>query len=196
MAAASPRSLHDHAADHLEFIRATMARAGEFTAVSGWGGVLMGLTALVTAGAAGPPRDSPAWVALWLADAAVAASIGAAAMVWKARRTGAPLTGGAARRFGLAFVPSIAAGAVLTAVLVREQLTTRLPGCWLLLYGSAVASGGAFSVRPVPVMGVCFMALGALALATPVEYGSLFLAAGFGGLQIVFGVIIGRKHGG
>lgn len=196
MSAAVPPSLHDHAADHLRFIRDTMARAADFTAVPGWGGVLMGITALVTAAAAGPPRDTPSWVAIWLIDAGAAVALGLAAMVWKARRAGISLTNAAARRFALAFVPSLVAGAVLTALFVREHLTTRLPGCWLLLYGAAVTSGGAFSVRLVPVMGICLMVLGILAFMFPEGAGSLFMAAGFGGLQIGFGLIIARKYGG
>ena len=195
-AAGLPPTLHDHAADHLRYIRDTMARAADFTAVPGWGGVLMGVTALVTSAAAGPPRDTPSWVGLWLADAGVAVMLGLAAMVWKARRAGLSLTSAAARRFALAFVPSLIAGAVLTAVFVREHLATRLPGCWLLLYGAAVTSGGAFSVRLVPVMGICFLALGVLAFVFPEGAGSLFMAAGFGGLQIGFGLIIARKYGG
>ena len=196
MPAAVPPSLHDHAAEHLRYIRETMARAADFTAVPGWGGVLMGATALLTAAIAGPPRDTLPWVGVWLADAAVAAALGLAAMGWKARRTGTPLTTAAARRFAFAFVPALVAGAVLTVVFVREHLTTRLPGSWLLLYGAAVTSGGAFSVRLVPVMGLCFMALGTLAFFTPAEAGSLLMAAGFGGLQIGFGIVIARRYGG
>jgi len=194
--AAVPPSLHDHAADHLRFIRDTMARAADFTAVPGWGGVLMGVTALITATAAGPPRDTPAWVGMWLADAGLAVAVGLAAMVWKARRAGISLTGAAARRFALAFVPPLLAGAVLTGVFVRDHQGTRLPGCWLLLYGAAVTSGGAFSVRLVPVMGLCFMVLGIAAFVFPNSAGSLFMAAGFGGLQIGFGLVIARKYGG
>jgi len=85
---------------------------------------------------------------------------------------------------------------VLTGVFVRDHLGTRLPGCWLLLYGAAVTSGGAFSVRLVPVMGLCFMLLGVSAFVFPESAGSLFMAAGFGGLQIGFGLIIARKYGG
>jgi hypothetical protein len=195
-AGAVPPSLHDHAADHLRYIRDTMARAADFTAVPGWGGVLMGVTALTTAAIAGPPRDTPRWVALWLAAAAVAVALGLAAMAWKARRANLSLTSAAARRFALAFVPSIVAGAVITAVLIREHLTTRLPGCWLLLYGAAVTSGGAFSVRLVPLMGIGIMVLGALSFLAPDSAGSFFMAAGFGGLQIGFGYIIARKYGG
>ena len=102
----------------------------------------------------------------------------------------------AARRFAVAIVPALGAGAVLTAVLAASRLTARLPGCWLLLYGTAVTSGGAFSVRPVPLMGVGVMALGALAFVAPAAWGDWFMAAGFGGLQIAFGLVIARRHGG
>lgn len=191
-----PTSLHQHAEEHLRFIRETMARAADFTAVPGLGGVLMGVTALVTAALSGPPGDRPAWLALWLADAGLAIAIGLVAVVRKARRSGVPLQGAATRRFALAFLPALVAGAVLTVLLVRSGLTAQLPGCWLLLYGTAVTSAGAFSVRPVPLMGGSFMGLGVLALALPVEWGHVLLGAGFGGLQIGFGILIARRYGG
>ena len=72
----------------------------------------------------------------------------------------------------------------------------RLPGCWLLLYGAAAATGGAFSVRIVPILGLCFMALGVVAFAVPAAWGHWFMAAGFGGLHIGFGLVIARKYGG
>jgi hypothetical protein len=193
---APPAALHDHAADNLRFIRDTMARAAAFTAVPGWGGAAMGLTALATAALAGPPRDDPGWAAWWLGDAAVAILIGVATTVVKARRAGVPLAGKAARRFALAFIPSLAAGAVFTVVLLDEHLARRLPGAWLLLYGAAVASGGALSVKVVPLLGIGCMTLGVAAFASPAAWGHVYMAAGFGLLQVICGLVIARRYGG
>jgi hypothetical protein len=194
---AQPEPIHAHAADNLRFIRDAMARASSFTAVPGWGGVLMGATAIVAAAISGPPDNSLRWVAVWFAEAAIAAAIGLLAMERKARRSGAPLsTAAPAYRFALAYVPPLVAGMVLTPVFATMDLMARLPGCWLLMYGTALASGGAFSVRVVPVMGICFMALGATAFAAPAPWGHYFMATGFGGFHIVFGVIIARNYGG
>ena len=193
---ADPPALHTRAIDELRFIRQTMERAGAFTAVPGWGGVLMGVTALATAAVAGVPRNEPRWLVLWLADAVLAVLIALAAMTRKAQALGSPLAAAPARRFALAYVPPLAAGAVLTAVFARHGLIAQLPGCWLLLYGAALTTGGALSVRVVPIMGLMFMALGAAAFVAPVEWGHLFMAAGFGGLHIGFGLLIARKYGG
>jgi hypothetical protein len=194
---AQPEAIHAHAAENLRFIRDAMTRASAFTAIPGWGGVLMGVTAIAAAAISGPPDNSLRWVTVWFAEAAVAVAIGLVAMARKARRSGAPLsTAAPAYRFALSYVPPLVAGMVLTPVFATLDLMARLPGCWLLMYGTALASGGAFSVRIVPLTGVCFMTLGTIAFAAPAPWGHYFLAAGFGGLHIVFGIIIARHYGG
>ena len=192
-----PEALHAHAADNLRFIRDAMTRASAFTAVPGWGGVAMGVTAVAAAAISGPPDNSLRWVLVWFAEAAIAAVIGLTAMALKARRAGTPLsTTAPAYRFALAYVPPLVAGMVLTPVFATLDLMARLPGCWLLLYGTALASGGVLTVRVVPLMGLSFMALGTVAFAAPASWGHYFLAAGFGGFHIVFGLLIARNYGG
>jgi hypothetical protein len=191
-----PRAIHSHAIEDLRFIRDTMARAGQFSAIPGWGGVMMGVTALVASAVAGPPMGSRRWLAVWSAEAVIAVLIALVTMARKARRSSAPLLTTPARRFALVLLPPLAAGAVLTAVFAANGLTARLPGCWLLLYGTSGATGGALSVRVVPVMGVLFMALGVASFIAPAGWGNIFMAAGFGGLHIVFGAIIARQYGG
>ncbi len=184
------------AIDNLRFIRETMERAIAFTAVPGKGGVAMGVTALAAAALSLLARSTDEWLGIWLVEAFIAFSIGAWAMAIKAHRAGATLFTGPARRFLLTLSPPLFAGAVVTLALARTGQTGLLPGIWLLLYGTAVVTGGAFAVRIVPAMGLLLMLLGCLALVCPPAWGTAFLAAGFGGLQIGFGVAIARRHGG
>jgi hypothetical protein len=196
----SPRGgvlpLHDRAAENLRFIRETMERAGAFTAVPGRGMVAVGLTA-VAAVLLGPTLvGSRAWLVFWLAEAALALAVGSITLARKAKALGLPLLSGPARRFLLAFSPPLLAGAVLTAVAVSQGLGLLLPGLWLLLYGTAVLCGGALSVRIIPIMGATFMALGAAALLAPQVFGGPFMLLGFGGLHLLYGVLIARWYGG
>jgi len=187
--------LHAHAMDNLRYIRETIERAGSFTAVPGLGGMLMGSTALVAAWAAGPTAQGSRWVVIWMAEALLAAAIGVAGAAWKSHRAKLALLSGPGRKFAAAFTPAMVAGALLTAVLFQHGMMALLPGLWLLLYGSAIVSGGSASVRVVPLMGFGFMAAGAAALLEP-SAGRILLAAGFGGLHILFGTVIAVKYGG
>ena len=189
-------ALSSRAAREIRYIRDAMEKASAFTAVPGAGGVAMGTIALAAAAIASRARTPEAWLAVWLAAAALAVTVGAIAMARKARRFETPLFTGPARRFLLTLTPPLAAGAVLTFALERAGRGDLLPGVWLLLYGTAVVTGGAMSVRPVLAMGALFMLLGAAALASPSAWGTAYLAAGFGGLQILFGILIWRRHGG
>jgi hypothetical protein len=184
------------AMDDLRFIRETMERSATFTAVPGWGQLAMGATAFVAAWIAARQTSSAMWLRVWLADAVIALAIAVVAAQRKAQRAGSPLTSGPARKFVLAFLPPVAAGALLTPVLYAAGLVRVLPAVWLLLYGAGVTTGGAFSVSIVPVMGACFMGTGVLALLAPAAWGNIFMAAGFGGLHALFGVLIARRHGG
>jgi hypothetical protein len=191
-----PIPIDARAADHLRYIRETMERAAEFTAVPGWGGVAMGITAIAAALYASTQVSSRAWLAVWLVEGFVAVAIAAPATITKAHRANAKLLSGPGRKFLLSFAPPLVVGTLLTIILVRGGLFAPLPGVWLLLYGTAIVTGGAFSVRAVPLMGLCLMMLGGAALFSPASWGDLFMAAGFGAVQIVFGFWIARYHGG
>lgn len=189
-------SVGDRAASDLGFIRSTIERSGRFTAVSGTGGVLMGIVGLAAAIVSSRLESREGWLATWMV-AAAAASLAGAVSIWrKAAAQGVPLFSGLGRKFLLGLSPSLLAGAALTAVLVRAGNYDTLPATWLLLFGAAVTSGGAFSVRAVPLIGVGFMALGAIACFTPATWGTPLLGLGFGALLLIGGLWIARRHGG
>jgi len=188
--------MHTHAMDHLRYIRETMEGAASFTAVPGFGGIAMGATAMFAALAAAHQDTSGKWLATWLIEGVVALAIGVYSLARKARSVQVPLFSRPGRKFALGLSPPMLTAALLTLVLYRAGLMAPLPGIWLLLYGVGVVAAGAFSVRIVPAMGLCFMGLGAAALFSPVSWGNWFLAAGFGGLHTIFGIVIARRYGG
>ena len=188
--------LAERAEDNLRFIRETMERAGSFTAVSGWGQVAIGVTALVAAWVSSQATTADRWLAVWLGEAAVAVAIAMATTTWKVRDARVPMMSGPARKFALSFVPPMVVGALLTIVLVARGEYALLTAVWMLLYGAAVVSAGTFSVRIVPVMGACFMACGAAAVVLPPGSRDALMALSFGLLHVVFGILIARRHGG
>lgn len=191
-----PVFLPDRAMENLKFIRQTMERATAYTGISGTGQILVGLTALLAVWASSQQQLVAHWIFVWLAEALVSIVISLLMMVKKSRRLQLPMWSETARRFALSFTPPMLAGALLTTVLYQHGSSEHIPGIWLLLYGTAVIAGGTYSVQVVPVMGLCFMLLGAIALIGPLAWTPALLALGFGGLHIVFGLWIARKHGG
>jgi hypothetical protein len=191
-----PPALHDRAMDNLRYIRETMERASSFTAVPGWGQVAIGASALAATYLAARQPTARGWLGTWVAEAIISLLIAGWLMDRKARAQGTPLLSVPGRKVAFSLSPPMIVGALLTVVLFRAGLSTAIPGMWLLLYGTGVVTGGMFSVSVVPVMGICFMVMGAAALFAPAVWGNWFMAAGFGGLHIIFGTIIARKYGG
>ena len=195
--AGGPVRLDARAEANLRFIRQTMERSSVFTSLSGRGAILIGVTAVGASWMASRQADFSGWLGIWLAEAAAAILIAATTTLLKVRLSETPAMMRPLRNFAFGMAPPFLAAGVLTVALARdEQLTWMVPGTWLLLYGCGIATGGAFSVRMVPVMGGCFMLLGTLALFVPSTLHDTLLALGFGGLHIVFGVIITRRYGG
>jgi hypothetical protein len=182
--------------ENLRYIRETMERSQSFTAVSGLGGIVMGAIALAASVVAWRASDPRTWVLIWMTAAVLALGVALVAMARKAHAAGSTLLGGPGRKFAWNVSPPLVVGFLLTVALAQAGMVELLPGAWLLLYGTGVVTGGAFSVRIVPGMGLTFMAVGALALFTPAAWADVVMAMGFGVLHIVFGVIIWRKHGG
>jgi hypothetical protein len=190
-----PDSLQQHAADNLRFIRATMESATAFTGVSGKGYVVAGVSALFAAWLAAQQASQVTWLGVWMLEMLLAGSVALALTAAKTEKEGKSLWSASGRKLLLAFIPAMAVGGVLTLALFLRNDMSLLPGIWLSIYGAAVATAGAHSVRIVPVMGIAFIVLGAAVLLFPLPP-DLMLGLGLGGLHIVFGVLLWRNHGG
>jgi hypothetical protein len=189
-------NIGDRAIDNVRFIREMMERSTSFTAVPGYGGILMGVTAIAAAYIAAQQVYLRDWLIVWLTEAFLAFAIGLLAMWQKSKIAGESLFSTPARKFAFGFVPSLLCGVVITLGLWRFEHYEMMAPIWMLLYGASVVTGGAFSVRVVPVMGWIFMAIGAVAFALPASYGNILMGVTFGLTHIVFGAIIAKRYGG
>ena len=188
-------ALDSHAAATLRYIRASMEAAGT-VAVPGSAGVTMGVVGLSAAVLASSPALRPRWLVIWLIAAGVAAVIGGAIMARQASRRGFTLFGAPARKFILCLAPGLFAGAVMTLVLWQGGHLRAIPGTWLLLYGCALISTSAPTTRIVGVLGSLFALLGLITFLLPESLHTCALGAGFGGLHLLFGIIIGQRSRG
>lgn len=191
-----PPSLGSRAIDNLQFIRDTMERSTHFTAVPGYGAVLMGATAIAAAYISSTQTYLWDRLIVWIAEAFLAFAIGLLAMWQKSKLANTPLTSAPAKKFAISFLPPVVCGIAITLGLWRYSYYEVMMPVWIMLYGAAVVTGGAFSVRVVPVMGWCFMIIGAIGFALPPGYGNILMASSFGMLNIVGGLVIARRYGG
>lgn len=193
---AAPALLHDRAEGNLRFIRETMDKSATFSAVPGAGGIGMGVLGLAAALLSARETTAAGWLFVWLAIAPLAAGVGVLFLMRKARATDTALAHGAGRRFALALVPPLLAGAALTGALVKAHAFGVLPGLWLLLYGIAVIAAGAHSVPAIRLFGAMLLVYGLAALAAPFPAANALLGAGFGLGHVVTGAVVARRHGG
>lgn len=191
-----PVNLSDRAIDNLRFIRETMERSTHFTAVPGYGGALMGGTAVAAAYIAAQQPHTRDWLIVWLTEAVLAFAIGLLAMWQKSKIAGESMFSAPARKFAFSFAPPLIAGIAVTLGLLRYGHYELMVPVWVVLYGTAIVTGGAFSVKIVPVMGWIFIAIGTAAFALPANYGNYIMGVSFGLTHIIFGAVIARRYGG
>jgi len=190
------QSPENQASEHLRFIRDVMERSASFTAVPGWGMVIVGATALPAAWIASVQSTSDASLMVWFIEATIAVMIAVWTLYRKARKSGVSLTSGPGRKYILTLAPSLVAGLLFTVALWRAGNTDLLATLWLLLYGAGTITGGASSVRVIPTLGLCFMMIGIVSLFVAPMWMNVLLALSFGGLHIGFGFYIAKKYGG
>ena len=196
LSSAGTDHIGDRAAANLRYIRDTIDAVQPFTLVPGRGCVWMGLLALLAATLELLPEFADQWLSLWLAAAVIAGAIGLYEMAEKARREGISLRRSSATRFFMTLAPAFSVGAILTAALLDTVPRDVIAGIWLLRYGAGLAACGVFSIPVVLIAGGAFIGLGAVTLTAPASWSPRLLAAGFGLIHIVLGVLVMRRYGG
>jgi hypothetical protein len=177
----------------LRYIRASMDAAAS-VAVPGSAGLAMGSIGLLAMVASSTSSLHEYWLAVWLVAAVLGGGVGSALMTRPASLRGLSLYGTPLRKFALGLFPALVGGAVMTAVHWANGNLHAIPGTWLLFYGCALISASVAATSMIAFMGSAFAALGLLALLAPDRWQILLLGAGFGGLHVLFGLLIGREN--
>ena len=199
-----PGSAHRNAHEDLQYIRRTLAAAGNFSSLSGTGMVVTGVLALATVvanlrltGAPWDPGASPdRSLGLWGVLLVVSIAIGVWTSALKARRTGQVFWSPVLRKALWGYAAGMALGAILTVGAIRTAQFALLPEIWLGCYGAAMTAAGVMTVPAVRWMGISFLALAAVAAWVPPGAQILVLGLGFGWLHIAFGAFIAWRHNG
>ena len=191
MHAAEMARLDSHAAATLRYIRASMDAAASL-ALPGSTAMTAGGIGLLAAIVSSLPDFGRYWLIIWLAAAFVAASVGSVLLLRNSPDEALTISGSPIRKFAMCFLPSLAAGAVLTGVLWVYGNVQAIPGTWLILYGCALISASAVTKQFIGGIGGGFFILGVLALFAPAAWQMFLLGLGFGALHILLGFLIGR----
>jgi hypothetical protein len=186
-------ALDTHAAATLQYIRSTMDAAVSLS-IPGSAGIAMGTVGVVAAAMSSAPALHGYWLPIWLSAAVIAATLSGLRMARQSSLQGFTLFGAPVRKLLLCLFPGLFAGAVMTGVLWESANSHAIPGSWLLLYGCALVSASATTTRMIGILGGLFVVLGLVGFALPDQWQMAALGAGFGGLHLLFGVLIGRAE--
>lgn len=193
MQSANAVRIDSQAVATLRYIRESMDAATS-VAVPGSAGIAMGVVGLLAMVICSAPGLREFWLGIWLASAALGGGLGFALVTRPASLRGLLLYGTPLRKFALCLFPALFGGAVMTGVHWSYGNLHAIPGTWLLMYGCALISASVAATRTIAVMGGAFAALGLVALFLPESLQIYMLGAGFGGLHVLFGLLIGRSR--
>jgi hypothetical protein len=185
-------ALDSHALGTLQYIRASIDAAG-LLAVPGSAGIAMGAVGILAALLVSLKSLAAHWLEIWLLAGFVAIAFGTILMAHQVISRGTALYRGPLRRFLMCLCPPLLVGAVLTWQLWLHAAVGMIPGVWLLLYGCAVMAASTLTRRALAVMGALLAVLGVIALQAPANYQNAVLGVGFGGLHLLFGILIGGR---
>jgi hypothetical protein len=196
--------------DAIREIRQMMDRSSRFISLSGWSGVVAGVSALVGAWLArqkistyyredyGNAQPCPACLRNDLFTIAMAVFIvaftGAVLFTYlKSRRDGMAIWGVSARRLMWNTLLPMAVGAFLIWRMMELKQYELVAPSSLLFYGLALVNGSKFTVGEVRYLGYAIIVTGLISLWF-IGYGLYFWAFGFGVLHILYGFSMWWKY--
>ncbi len=188
----------------LKEIRSMMEHASRFLSLSGLSGVSAGIVGLLAAAAAqyelsthelalDDPRAAAFLIATGAAALLLAVGFALLFSYRMARRKNLPFWTPAARDLLESLLVPLAAGGILTIILIARGNMSYAPGTTLVFYGLALFAASRQTLRDLRTLGLLQTTLGLLAFIFP--YAAVLLwGLGFGLLHIAYGFLMYRKY--
>jgi hypothetical protein len=155
------------ALNEINAIRAQVARGSEFRGYGPLSIACSGLLALIVAavqvyGMGDSGREASIFLSIWVATAAVSVALTTVETIVRARRVHSGFASAMIHAALEQFLPSIAVGMALTAVVTRVAPAEiwMLPGLWELLFGLGVFASCRFLPRQMFAVGIWYLVAG------------------------------------
>jgi hypothetical protein len=155
------------ALNEINAIRAQVARGTEFRGYGPLSIACSGLLALIVAavqvyGMGDSGREASIFLSIWVATAAVSVALTTVETIVRARRVHSGFASAMIHAALEQFLPSIAVGMALTAVVTRVAPAEiwMLPGLWELLFGLGVFASCRFLPRQMFAVGIWYLVAG------------------------------------
>jgi hypothetical protein len=153
-------------------IRREMARSTQFR---GYGPATLAATSAFAVLAAAaqaiwvpdPANHIPAYLSIWISTAVLSAALTGAQMYTRTRRVHSGLSDEMIRMAVEQFLPSVAAGVLVTMVLVHyvAPVSWMLPGLWQVIFSIGIFSSCRFLPRPMMAAGTWYLLTGLACIA-------------------------------
>lgn len=194
----------DRALEQIGSIRRQVARSTEFR---GYGPATLAATGILAIAAAGvqarwlqyAERHIPAYLGIWITTAVLSAALIGVHTCMRVRRVHSGMADAMLRIAVEQFLPSAAAGALITFVLVHDapESLWMLPGLWQVTFSLGVFSSCRFLPRPMAAAGLWYLLTGlfCLSLADARAFSPWAMGIPYGaGQLLVAGILLFNKR--
>jgi hypothetical protein len=182
----------EHAEHTLETIRTLMDRSQRYEHLSGFSGLVAGVTTLLGCAALGfhrlPFGFSSNFALVWGTVFTIAFFAHVLITFGRAHQRGESVWSRQARTVLLAVLPCFITGLAVTVLMTQLNRLDLLPALWLMLYGCGALATSFFAPRSIAWLGATCLASGIIGLIVLPGHPVLTMALGFGATHVVFGI--------
>jgi len=187
--------------EDLKTIRQMMEKSTKFLSLNGLSLVFAGIIALIGGWYANDILNCKCEIEILIPHLLITAIVVLTLAVgvitffcWrKSKKNHQSLFNSVTRRAAYNLLVPLAAGGAFSLILLMRGYIAIIAAAMLIFYGLGLINASKYTFREIHFLGICEVIVGLLAAIFP-YHGILFWSIGFGGLHIIFGLIMYFKY--